>query len=282
MTEPATSYTCTSVPILVLLPILLTEVLRVLVPTLILLMDVGAFSVLSLDYGLRARGKCIQISGHSATGNLKSIFHLSYASTASLASHAHCGCREITSGTLAAVIRDEEESCSVNTANCPESSFSASPRNTTRPCTFGICCPILNLWHKSIRVARRSVLPLFFASSVATFLFLRLESCQASVLFCKKLSRTFSTCTFASDIVHCFGEEKADEPNWRDSKIFLHGLQCVFRAFVCSIQSCDILEKRKHQVCEHNQYLNCLLLWHEVLCSCVSAHGLSGWLRSNY
>ena len=56
--------------------------------------------------------------------------------TASLASPAHPGSREITCDTLAAAMCDAEEPCSVNTAWDPESSFTASPRGTTRPFYF--------------------------------------------------------------------------------------------------------------------------------------------------
>ena len=58
--------------------------------------------MLSHVAGLRDRGMCIQITGHSPSGNLNnfgasSIFTGVYAETASLASPAHSGSREITS-----------------------------------------------------------------------------------------------------------------------------------------------------------------------------------------
>ena len=43
------------------------------------------------------------------------------------------GSLEITHRTLAAVLCDAEDPCSVNTAHEPESSFTVSPRCTTRP-----------------------------------------------------------------------------------------------------------------------------------------------------
>ena len=46
---------------------------------------------------------------------------------------AHPGMLEITSRTLAAVMYDAEDPCSVNTAYEPESSFTTTPRSTTRP-----------------------------------------------------------------------------------------------------------------------------------------------------
>ena len=53
-----------------------------------------------------------------------------------LASPAHPGSLEITSKTLEAVMCDAEDLCSVNTAHEPVSSFTTSPRNTTRPLSF--------------------------------------------------------------------------------------------------------------------------------------------------
>ena len=44
--------------------------------------------------------------------------------------------------TFAAVICDADDPCSVNTAYDPVSSFTISPRNTTRPLYFGVLSPI--------------------------------------------------------------------------------------------------------------------------------------------
>ena len=128
----------------------LTELLRVFAPTIILPMDVRTSfysngptgsGTLTDDCGVRERSRSIQISVHSASGHLicfgvSSIFTRVSAHTASQASPAQSGSREITSSTLAAVMCDAEEPCSVNTAWNPESSFTASPRNTTRPMYF--------------------------------------------------------------------------------------------------------------------------------------------------
>ena len=59
------------------------------------------------------------------------IFTSVQADTASLACPARPGSLEITPRTLAAVMCDAEDPCSVNTAYEPESSFTTSPRSTT-------------------------------------------------------------------------------------------------------------------------------------------------------
>ena len=59
------------------------------------------------------------------------------ADTALLACPAHPGSLAITSRTFMAAICDADDPCSVNTASDPESSFTASPRSTTRPVYFG-------------------------------------------------------------------------------------------------------------------------------------------------
>ena len=65
--------------------------------------------------------------------------------------------------TCAAVIRDADDPCSVNTAYAPESSFTMSPRNTTRPLYFW--CFVSNSaffkWHKSINDAKWTFLHSF-------------------------------------------------------------------------------------------------------------------------
>ena len=64
-----------------------------------------------------------------------SSFTWVYADTTSLAC-PHPGSLDITSRTLAAVMCDAEDPCSVNTAYEPESSLTTSPRSTTRPLVF--------------------------------------------------------------------------------------------------------------------------------------------------
>ena len=140
-----------SVQVSVFWPIILpAELLRVLVPSIIPIMDVRtsvfpmapqALVMLSHDLGLRERGKRIQMTGHSASGNLNHLGTSSnstwvYADTASLASPAQSGSREVASRNLAGVLFDAEEPCPVITAWEPESSFTASPRNKTRPSYF--------------------------------------------------------------------------------------------------------------------------------------------------
>ena len=49
---------------------------------------------------------------------------------------AHPGSLQIMSMTFAAVICDTDDPCALNTAYDPESSFTISPRSTTRPLYF--------------------------------------------------------------------------------------------------------------------------------------------------
>ena len=58
---------------------------------------------------------------------------------ASAAYPAHPGSLDMISMTFSAVICDVDESCSVNTATDPDSSFTISPRSTTRPFVFFWC-----------------------------------------------------------------------------------------------------------------------------------------------
>ena len=97
--------------------------------------------MLSFGFGLRERVKRLQITGHSASDNLNdyvttSIFLVCGADAASLASPAHPDSLEIKCSTLAAVVCDAEEPCSVHTALEPESSFTVLPRNTRRRLYF--------------------------------------------------------------------------------------------------------------------------------------------------
>ena len=87
------------------------------------------------------RGIRIHVSGHSDFGILSSvgesfIFTWVYADIASAACPSQSGILAITSMTFAAVICDADESCSVNTAYAPESSFTISPRGTSRHLYF--------------------------------------------------------------------------------------------------------------------------------------------------
>ena len=81
------------------------------------------------------------IYGHADFGiynkyGASSILTWMYADTACAACPAHPGSLAMTSITFAAVICDADEPCSANTAKEPESSFTISPRSTTRPLYF--------------------------------------------------------------------------------------------------------------------------------------------------
>ena len=78
------------------------------------------------------------MSGHSDLGifnnfGASSIYTGVLADTASAACPAHPDNLEMISMTFAAVICDTDDPCSVNTAKDQESSFTMTPRSTTRP-----------------------------------------------------------------------------------------------------------------------------------------------------
>ena len=130
------------------------------------------------------RGRRIQISGHSDFENLSnfgtsSIRSWVQADTASAACPAESGNLAVTSITFAAVICDADEPCSVNTAYEPESSFTVSPRSTTRPLNF-----------------EGLFFSLFCASRMTSFLLLTLVNCHAGNL--SSFPHSLSTATFAS------------------------------------------------------------------------------------
>ena len=86
-------------------------------------------------------GRRIQVSGHSDTGifnnvSASSILTWVSADTASAVCPAHLGSLDIMSINFAAVICDVDAPCSVNASYNPESSFTISPRSTTRPLYF--------------------------------------------------------------------------------------------------------------------------------------------------
>ena len=93
------------------------------------------------DLGHLCRGRRIHKSGHSDFGILSnlgasSILTWVKADTASAACRAQSGSLAMTSLTFAAVICEVDDPCSVNTACAPESSFTTSPRSTTRHLYF--------------------------------------------------------------------------------------------------------------------------------------------------
>ena len=97
------------------------------------------------DFGHLCRGRRIQMSGHSDLGifsnsEVSSIFIWVSADTVSAACPAQPGNLEMISMTSAAVICDADDPSSVNTAEDPESSFTISPRSTTRPLYFWCFC----------------------------------------------------------------------------------------------------------------------------------------------
>ena len=75
-------------------------------------------------------------SGIMSNFEVSSIFTWMYADTASAACPAQSGSLAMTRITFADVICDAEKPCSLITAQEPESSFTMSPRSTTRPLYF--------------------------------------------------------------------------------------------------------------------------------------------------
>ena len=146
-------------------------------------------SVFDHDFGHLCRGRRIDISGHSDFGILSNLRESSVLT----------GCNRklrrlyvlhnqevsaqsrrlvMTSLTFEAVICNADEPCSVNTAYEPESSFTMSPRSTTRPLYFwcfasnsaffkwhifdtSVLTPHFLKWQMSIKVAKWPVLFLF-------------------------------------------------------------------------------------------------------------------------
>ena len=138
--------------------------------------------------GNLCRGRRIQISGHFDFGNFNnvgasSILTCVWADTASAACPAHLGSLDIASITFAAVICDSDDPCSVNTAYDPESSFTMSRRSITLHSYFWNCGSNSEFlrWQRSINDAKCTVLPLFLASAITTFLFLTFVTCLTSI-----------------------------------------------------------------------------------------------------
>ena len=105
------------------------------------------------------------------------------ADTASAACPAQPGSCEMISIILAAVICDADEPCSVNAAYEPESSFTMSPRSTTRH--FYFLCFFSNSaffkWQMSINDAKCTFKSLRLASSITSDLFLTFARFHAEV-----------------------------------------------------------------------------------------------------
>ena len=99
------------------------------------------------DFGHFCRGGRIQMSGHSDLGIFSNFGNLPFlpgykTDTASAACPEHPGSLDMISMTFAAVICDADDQCSVNTTQEPDSSFTISPRRTTRPLYFRSLPPI--------------------------------------------------------------------------------------------------------------------------------------------
>ena len=72
-------------------------------------------------------------SGSSCSVGASSILIRAYADIASLACPAHPGSLASNAQNFRGAVCDADEPCSVDTAKEPESSFTTSPRSTTRP-----------------------------------------------------------------------------------------------------------------------------------------------------
>ena len=110
---------------------------------------------------------------------------------------AHPGMLEITSRTLTAVMYDAEDPCSVNAAYEPESSFTTTPRSTTRP---------LYVWNflSSSKFCKMNCFAFFLCLyKNLLFAFLTSHSCHAGKLF--SFSHSSSTAAFAFGFFHCLG-----------------------------------------------------------------------------
>ena len=85
--------------------------------------------------------------------------------------------------TFAAVICEADDPCSVDSAWDPESSFTTSPRSTTRPLYFW--CFVSNSaffeWHVSINEAKWTVAPFVLAASITSFLLLTFVRFHAEI-----------------------------------------------------------------------------------------------------
>ena len=111
------------------------------------------------------------------------------------------GSRAMTSITFAAVICDADEPCSVNTAYAPESSFTMSPRCTTRPLYFWNCVSnsAFFWWQMSINVAKWTVFFHYLCASFATsFLLLTFSNFHVGIV--SSYFHSLSTAAFASGI----------------------------------------------------------------------------------
>ena len=177
-------------------------------------------SILDHDFDHLCRGRRIQMSGHSYFGIFKncgesSIFTWEKADTASADCPAQPGSLDMISMTFAAVICEADDPCSLNTACDPESSFTISPRSTTRPLYFWNCGSNSEFlrWQRSINDAKCTVLPSFLASAITSFLSLTFVSCHTDIfssffvlsLHCCLCIRCFHCWGHGNKLVHQIG-----------------------------------------------------------------------------
>ena len=154
-------------------------------------------SILDHDLGHLCRGRRIQMSGHSYLrifNNFRasSIFTWVLAGTASAACPADPGSLDMISMTFAAVICDADDPWTVNTAYDPESSFTKSPRSTTRPLYFWCFASdsAFFKWQMSSSEPRWTFLPFVLTSSITSFLLLTFVRSQAGIF--SNFSHTFA------------------------------------------------------------------------------------------
>ena len=165
------------------------------------------------DFGHLCRGRRIQMSGHSDFGTFNNVgasFILTWvwADTASAACPAHPGSLALASITVAAVICNAEEPCSVNTAWEPESSFTMSPRSTIRLLYFWCCGSNSEFlrWQTSINVEKLTFFLSICASRMTSFWLLTLSNCQAGIV--SSFFHSLATAAFASRISSLEASEK--------------------------------------------------------------------------
>ena len=105
--------------------------------------------------------------------------------------------------TFAAVIWDADDPCSANTTWDPESSFTISPRSTTRPLYFWFVSNSAFFKWQSINEATWTFAHFVLASSITSDLLLTLVRSHAGIV--SSFSHSFSTAAFAAGIFIAWG-----------------------------------------------------------------------------
>ena len=158
--------------------------------------------ILNVFQAFGCRGTWIQTAGEFR--QCRSVFHFD------LGVSGYCVVRlssassvAIVSRTFAAVICDADELCSLNAAYEPESSFTTSPRRTTRPSHFWSCCSDSEFlrWHRSMNATNWTVLLTCRAFLMTSSLLVTFVTCQAGKISC--CAHSLSTAAFAPRILHC-------------------------------------------------------------------------------